>query len=215
MSADPVQLFGGAALQDPVVKDILAVAMTEFAKFGLAGARVDAIAAQTKTSKRMIYYHFGSKEKLYEAVLEFAFRSIRRDGEAAEFDTMAPLAALRALAGHVFDIHADNPDFVHLVMQENLRDAFSLKNSATIPDVNAIGLALVQKLLARGQAAGVFRHDISALDLYTNMVGLSFHYVSNRQSFAANFRLDPNSTELLLARRKAIVDSVTRYVQLG
>lgn len=215
MSADPVQLFGGAALQDPVVKDILGVAMTEFAKFGLAGARVDAIAAQTKTSKRMIYYHFGSKEKLYEAVLEYAFKSIRRDGEAAEFDTMAPLAALRALAGHVFDIHADNPDFVHLVMQENLRDAFSLKNSATIPDVNAIGLALVQKLLARGQAAGVFRHDISALDLYTNMVGLSFHYVSNRQSFAANFRLDPNSTELRLARRKAIVDSVTRYVQLG
>lgn len=214
MSADPVQLFGGAALQDPVVKDILAVAMTEFAKFGLAGARVDAIAAQTKTSKRMIYYHFGSKEKLYEAVLEFAFRSIRRDGEAAEFDTMAPLAALRAHAGHVFDIHADNPDFVHLVMQENLRDAFSLKNSATIPDVDAIGLALVQKLLARGQAAGVFREDISALDLYTNMVGLSFHYVSNCQSFAANFRLDPNSTELRLARRKAIVDSVTRYVQL-
>lgn len=214
MSADPVQLFGGAALQDPVVKDILAVAMTEFAKFGLAGARVDAIAAQTKTSKRMIYYHFGSKDKLYEAVLESAFRSVRRDGEAAESETMAPLEALQAYAGQVFDIHADNPDFVHLVMQENLRGAFSLKNSATIPDVNAIGLALVQKLLARGQVAGVFREDISALDLYTNMVGLSFHYVSNRQSFAANFRLDPNSTELRLARRKAIVDSVTRYVQL-
>ncbi len=58
-------------------EDILAVAAEEFSDLGLAGARVDAIAERTKTSKRMIYYYFGNKEGLYLAVLERAYKSIR------------------------------------------------------------------------------------------------------------------------------------------
>lgn len=58
-------------------ENILAVATEEFAAHGLAGARVDAIAERTRTSKRMIYYYFISKEDLYLAVLEKAYRKIR------------------------------------------------------------------------------------------------------------------------------------------
>ena len=58
--------------------DILQVAMAEFADKGLSGARIDAIADATRTSKRMIYYYFESKEGLYLAVLEEAYRRIRR-----------------------------------------------------------------------------------------------------------------------------------------
>ena len=57
--------------------DILEVATHEFAEKGLAGARIDVIAEATRTSKRMIYYYFGSKEGLYIAVLEEAYRRIR------------------------------------------------------------------------------------------------------------------------------------------
>ena len=52
--------------------NILEVATREFSDKGLAGARIDEIAAATRTSKRMIYYYFGSKEGLYVAVLEEA-----------------------------------------------------------------------------------------------------------------------------------------------
>ena len=58
-------------------EDILIVATEEFATHGLAGARVDAIAEKTRTSKRMIYYYFDSKEGLYLAVLERSYRKIR------------------------------------------------------------------------------------------------------------------------------------------
>ena len=51
---DPAKTMGG----------ILTIAMAEFAEKGLSGARIDAIAAATRTSKRMIYYYFGSKEGL-------------------------------------------------------------------------------------------------------------------------------------------------------
>jgi AcrR family transcriptional regulator len=57
---------------------ILEVATAEFAAKGLSGARIDEIAATTKTSKRMIYYYFESKEGLYVAVLEEAYRRIRQ-----------------------------------------------------------------------------------------------------------------------------------------
>src|SRR5262245_16942241 len=50
-------------------RNIIAVATREFADKGFSGARVDAIAARTKSSKRMIYYYFGGKEGLYIAVL--------------------------------------------------------------------------------------------------------------------------------------------------
>lgn len=212
MSADPVRPFGRATLDDPVVRDILGVALREFSLFGLAGARVDAIAAQTKTSKRMIYYHFGSKEGLYDAVLVYGFTSIRRDDEAAVED-LDPMAGLIAFTGQAFDVHADNPDFVHLVMQENLRNAASLRKPSSIQRTNEIGLKTVERILARGQAAGVMRDDISALELYANIIALCFHFTSNRASFSAIFGLDGDSSEYRQARRRSIVDAIFRFAK--
>ena len=57
--------------------DIIHVATREFAEKGLAGARIDLIAQAMRTSKRMIYYYFGSKEGLYIAVLEAAYSGMR------------------------------------------------------------------------------------------------------------------------------------------
>ena len=196
-----------------MVQDILAVALAEFARLGLAGARVDAIAAQNRTSKRMIYYHFGSKEKLYEAVLEYGFASVRREDTGHKLAQLEPMAALAAFAEDAFDMHADHPLFVYLVMQENLRGASSLNHSVTIPKINSHTLQWMQQTLARGQASGVMRQDVTALDVYTNMVAMCFHNVSNRLSFSAGFGLDPDSPEWRKTRRSAIVDAVLRYAK--
>lgn len=58
-------------------RNILDVATQEFSAMGLAGARVDAIAERTNTTKRMLYYYFESKEGIYEAVLEKVYGDIR------------------------------------------------------------------------------------------------------------------------------------------
>src|SRR6185312_8980990 len=73
----------GKRVQDPegTKRDILEIALEEFALNGLAGARVDVIAARTRSSKRMIYYYFGDKEGLYLSALENAYRVVR-EGEA-------------------------------------------------------------------------------------------------------------------------------------
>jgi AcrR family transcriptional regulator len=44
--------------------------MREFAKHGFAGARVERIVSRADVSPRSLYYHFGSKRGLYDAVRE-------------------------------------------------------------------------------------------------------------------------------------------------
>ena len=71
-------------------EEILDVAVREFARHGLAGARVDEIAAQTRTTKRMIYYYFGGKEQLYIAALEQAYATARA-AESMDVDHLDPV----------------------------------------------------------------------------------------------------------------------------
>src|SRR3954463_11601310 len=69
-------------------QDILDVATKEFAQHGLSGARVDAIAARTRTAKHMIYYYFGSKEGLFLAVLEQSYARMRAAERELELDQL-------------------------------------------------------------------------------------------------------------------------------
>ena len=80
-------------------RNILDIATQEFSAMGLAGARVDAIAERTNTTKRMLYYYFGSKEGLYEAVLEQVYSDIRALEQELQLAEMEPEEmALRARA---------------------------------------------------------------------------------------------------------------------
>ena len=87
--------------QDPegTRKNIIEIASEEFARNGLSGARIDEIAARTRSSKRMIYYYFGDKEGLYLSALENAYRLVR-DGESKlDVEGLGPLEALRTPGG--------------------------------------------------------------------------------------------------------------------
>ena len=82
---------------DGTRENIIEVATREFVESGFSGARVDQIADRTKTSKRMIYYYFGSKEGLYLAVLERAYQKIRSLESRLQLQDAEPEAAMRIL----------------------------------------------------------------------------------------------------------------------
>ncbi|MGH8269336.1 MAG: TetR/AcrR family transcriptional regulator, partial [Steroidobacteraceae bacterium] len=107
--------------------DIVAVAMEEFAENGLAGARVDAIADRTRTSKRMIYYYFSSKEGLYRAVLEQAYNGIRTRETQTHLRDLPPREALRRLVEITFDYDEGHHGFIRLIAVENIHYAEHLK----------------------------------------------------------------------------------------
>ena len=116
--------------------DILEVATREFSDKGLAGARIDEIAAATRTSKRMIYYYFESKEGLYVAVLEEAYRRMRAIEAELHLQDLAPEEALRRLVGFTLDYQLANPDFIRLVMTENINRGEFLAQSKSIQKLN-------------------------------------------------------------------------------
>ena len=106
-------------------QEILDVALAEFARNGYSGARVDEIAARTRTTKRMIYYYFTSKEQLYIAVLERAYSTARDAERQLDVDHLEPVSAIRTLAELTFDHHESHPDFISLVASRTSTTASS------------------------------------------------------------------------------------------
>ncbi len=201
-----------AATRD-TVRDILAIATEEFAAKGLAGARVDEIAARMATSKRTIYYHFGGKKGLYVAVLEDAYRRMRESEAALDVGHLPPEDALRRLVEFTFDYQRAHPDFVRLVMNENIHRGEFLAQSQTIQQLNVPAIDAVRTVYERGCATGVFRDDLDPVDLHMSISALCFFNVSNRHTFSLIFKRDMASPEALAARRASIVDLIVRYVR--
>ena len=120
---------------------ILEAAKREFARGGMGGARVDVIAEKARANKRMIYHYFGSKEGLFQTVLEHAYVDIRSAEQKLNLDHLAPGAALERLVRFTWDYYLKNPEFITLVNSENLHRARHLTNSEVIKVVSRIPCA--------------------------------------------------------------------------
>jgi AcrR family transcriptional regulator len=200
---DPVRTMAG----------ILEVATKEFAEKGLSGARIDEIAAATKTSKRMIYYYFGNKEGLYVAVLEEAYRRMRTIEADLHLDDLTPEDALRKLVGFTFDHHHGNPDFIRLVMSENMQRGEYLAQSKLIQKLNTSVIDSVRKLYERGVAAGVFRAQLDPVDIHASISALTFFNVSNQHTFDLIFKRNSHAAQALTTRRDNIIEMLVRFVR--
>jgi AcrR family transcriptional regulator len=176
-------------------QDILAVARQEFAEHGLSGARVDAIAARIQTTKRMIYYYFGSKEGLYLAVLEQVYSDIRSVEQELDLASLTPPDAVRRMIEFTFDYEESHPDFIRLVSIENIHHGRHIVQSEKLRSQSNAVIASLTAILKRGQREGVFRSDISAVDLHLMISAFCFFRVSNRHTFGALFRCDLNAPE--------------------
>ena len=197
---------------DPVKRNILEVALAEFANYGLEGSRIESIAAGTHTSKRMIYYHFGSKEGLYAAVLEFAYRIVRED-HVEPHDDLPPLQALARFAGYAFDRFSTYPAFIRLSLQENLQGARFLRQSPSIVEMNRATLTVVQDIVQRGQTDGSIRQDIEPMNVYINFIGLCHYHISARHNYQVLFDYDSSAPANSQSRRASIIDAIVRYVR--
>ncbi|MGZ5178905.1 MAG: TetR/AcrR family transcriptional regulator [Ramlibacter sp.] len=193
--------------------DILAVATAEFADKGLAGARIDEIAALTRTSKRMIYYHFESKEALYLAVLESAYKRIRDLELDLHLEDLEPEDALRKLVAFTFDYQHDNEPFVRLVANENMHRGQYLARSETIQKLNVPVIDTLRRVYERGVEAGVFRRGLDPVDLHTSISALCFFNVANRYTFSLIFKRDMESPAAVRERRDQVIEMIVRYAR--
>jgi AcrR family transcriptional regulator len=191
--------------------NILDVAAQEFADKGLAGARVDEIAEKINSSKRMIYYYFGGKEQLYRAVLEQAYAKIRARESAANYAKMNAEEALRQYVGHTFDYHAEHPEFVRLVMNENIHYGAHIGAVPGIKERNHSVIATLQDIIDKGVKERRFRKGIDPVELHMLVSALCFYNVSNRYTFAANFGVDMGLPKVAKRRREVVIETILRF----
>lgn len=194
-------------------ENILQAAVTEFVQQGLAGARVDAIAERTQTSKRMIYYYFSSKEQLYVEVLEKLYGDIRGTESKLHLDEMDPIAGIRRLVEFSFDHHDRNVDFVRIVCNENMHKGEYIKQSETIRAMNKTVLVALGELLRRGTEQGLFRPGLTALDVHLLISSFCFYRVSNKHTFGELFQVDFADEALKLHHREMLCDSLLRFLK--
>ena len=202
-------------LADPVVAGILNAATTEFAQYGLGGARLERIVANTHTSKRMVYYHFGSKEGLYQAVLENANATVRFRDDTFDPHAGTALEALARFTENAFDSLSERPDFVRLITFENLSGAPHVKGSRLIAKLNQRAIVYMTIIIERGQKDGSIRKGITPLDTYLTLVGLCYYHVANRVGYVAGGLLKTNESDaFVLQRKRVIIDVVTRFAMM-
>jgi TetR/AcrR family transcriptional regulator len=201
--------------RDPAAtrQKLLTAARREFARSGLAGARVDEIADRAGVNKQLVYHYFGDKDALYLAVLEWVYEEIRTQERKLNLEGMPPQQAIRKLIESSFDHLALHPDFIVLLNDENRNGARHVRASLRIEDMHSPLVSMVSKILAEGVRAGTFRKGVNPVHLYISIAGLSYFFFSNTPTLSAIFGKDLTTRAARLARRRHVVDLVLQSLR--
>ena len=196
--------------RDPVAtqRKLLTAARREFAQNGLAGARVDEIAARAGVNKQLVYHYFGDKDALYLAVLEWVYEEIRAKERELNLDGLPPEQAIRKLIESSFDHLAEHPDFIVLLNDENRGGARHVRGSRKLEAMHSPLVSMVSNILADGVRTGAFRKGVNPVHLYISIAGLSYFFFSNTPTLSAIFSKNLASRASQNARRKHVVDLV-------
>jgi AcrR family transcriptional regulator len=191
---------------------ILAAARGEFAEYGLGGARMDRIAERAGLNKRLIYYYFDDKEKLFQAVLEQAYRDIREQENTLHLLDLEPAAAVRRLIEFTWNYYLEHPEFITLLNSANLHKARHLEGSERARALNSPLIETLAEILERGRRQGAFRGGVDPVQLYVSIAGLSYFYLSNNHTLSAIFGRDLMAPKALNERLSHMADVILGYL---
>ncbi len=146
---------------------IALAAKEEFAKFGFSGARVARIAKRSGLNKQLIFYYFGSKSQLYEAILSRASADLLPVVRSAP--GKPPSRRLRDTIANIMSSLDENADLARLLLGDR-RDSKSAANLAhrTASDL----VATICNVVSEGQGLGYFRDDIDPMSIARNSFAL-------------------------------------------
>jgi len=192
---------------------ILDAARAEFATHGFGGARVERISRRARTVDRMLYYYFGSKEKLYIAVLEQVYSEIRDAEGGLDLDHLPPRDAVRRIVEFTYTYYVEHEGFVRLVVAENQARGRHLRKSNAMRTLNRPIIDRLARVIARGQAEGAFRADVDPVEMHKTIAALGMFNVANQYTFGAIFQREMGAKGDLAARREMVTEVILSYLQ--
>lgn len=191
---------------------IFNAARDEFAEHGLGGARMERIAERAGLNKRLIYYYFEDKERLFQTVLEQAYMQIRAQERQLDLLGLEPATAIRRLVEFTWTYYLENPQFLTLLNSANLHKARHLRQSQRARELNSPLIATLGEVLERGRREGSFRGGVDPLQLYISIAGLSYFYLSNNHTLSAIFGRDLMAPKARNQRLSHMCDVILGYV---
>lgn len=193
---------------------ILKTAELVFSEKGLYGARVDEISERAEVNKRMIYAYFGSKERLYVAVLEEIYsRMVRWESPLlSRCETEGAEETVRLLIDSSFGFLYENPSFVKLVMWENLNEARYLARSG-VRKIKSPSFALLRQALKSGIKEGLFRSDIDLDETVLSINRFCFSYFLNVHTFGMPMQIGFKRREEAEQRADHVADMILKYLK--
>jgi len=214
----PIPVERTAAMRKPKAPQanrarIIQAAIDEFAARGFKGAAMDAIAGRTHTTRALINYYFGSKEKLYIAVLERVYAEIREAEGELDLDHLAPVDAMRRIVEFTFNYYLKHEGFVRLVVAENQARGRHLRKSKAMRTLNRPIIERIARVIVRGQAEGRFRPAIDAVEIHKAIAALGMFNVTNQYTFGAIFQRDMGTKGDVARRRDIVAEMILRYLE--
>jgi AcrR family transcriptional regulator len=192
---------------------ILEAARTAFCARGIDGATMEDIARRADVNKRMVYHYFGSKEGLYLAVLESTYEARRRHDSVLDLGQSDPEEGMRRLIRASFAYCRENPDYIKLLIVENLNGARHLQRSQKILNMHTPLFGEIGDLLIRGSRLGLFRACADPMQVFMTIASLCFFFHSNNATLSTIFGSDLMTPSASLERETHVEEVIMRYLQ--
>ena len=190
---------------------ILTAAENEFAQKGFWGARVDEIANAANINKRMIYAYFGDKQELYNQVLLNTYSKMEEVEVQLEKQKLIGKELVEKIISTYFDFLYSNPNFVNILMWENLNKGENLKRLES----SMIERHTIQYFISSiedGKKNGVFSKDIDSYQVVLSMITTCFANFSNQYTLSKIFHTDLTDKEIIEERKQHTINLILSYM---
>ena len=164
---------------------ILKAAIMVFTRDGYSGGRIEKISAEAESNDRMIYYYFGSKEKLFVKVLEHTYERFNIAESTLKLDPSTPVDTLRQLVAFVWDYYVTHPEFVAILSIENLHKGRHARQSGELRRLSGEAVGVLRPIIEAGQAQGLFRQNLDIKHVYLMIASLCYFYNSNLHTLSS------------------------------
>ncbi|NEP80603.1 MAG: TetR/AcrR family transcriptional regulator [Okeania sp. SIO3B3] len=159
--------------------EILDAAEEEFAKYGLAGAKIDAIAARTGVTKAMIYYYFKSKDALYQEVFQRLVRELNQMIQQSHLEQLPAAVALKMVIRSAIAYEASHPYRGRLWFHEAIQNQGKYGELTGWQD----SFVFLMGILERGIAEGSFR-QVDPFLTTINILGICVFYFDAQENLS-------------------------------
>ena len=190
------ELFMPAALRAKIKRDpqktrahLLNAGVKLFSQRGYDGVSVDEIVHQAGVNKRMLYHYYGNKDGLYVEVLRVVFAELESLEIAVLTGDVSTADAIRNVLKEYFAFLEEHPEFVSLLMWENLHRGRFLDVHPNLLSKSKV-LAQLREIVVRARAAGEIDQDLDVRHLLVLLYGACFIYQSNRFTLRHTMELD-------------------------